>query len=453
MSRMIWSALVCCALGSVAEAAPGDHIRVGNYTTIAPELETGVEFRTNSYLSVGGQQSTLRRDQAISSFNFMLSPSLGIHVDHPKVRFDLDGTYELRKYFDPELAERLDRFTDFNTRMKLDVLPRGLVGFRIVDNAVLRNRTSDNPFRPSSLLTQLRNDLSGYVTFRPGPDLDVEAGAGWAWHNYQVPGADAQRSLNTRSTAQAFLNVRWRFFPSTSFVFEGQYHSNKWATNWIPTGDTVAEDAGAGAVRSYGQFLAMPDSDMAKLMTGLRGRVTRSLVLTAMAGWGVARYDVESVNEESASDPGLGAEADPEAAGFDQNLSGIDGLLVLLKADLDIGYSEKRTFGQLLTLFYRKDFQDSFFTNYVHQNHLQLELRSRWGRYLRSTAGFGPRFEEYVGEVERRDIFLQGDLDLEFLPTDWMGIRLGGFWMQRASSQRDVQYDNVQAHLLLRFSY
>jgi hypothetical protein len=34
-----------------------------------------------------------------------------------------------------------------------------------------------------------------------------------------------------------------------------------------------------------------------------------------------------------------------------------------------------------------------------------------------------------------------------------MGIRLGGFWVQRASSQRDVQYDNIQAHLLLRFSY
>ncbi len=144
----------------------------------------------------------------------MLAPSLGIHVDHPKVRFDLDGTYELRKYFDPDLAERLDRFTDFNTRMKLDVLPRGVVGFRIVDNAVLRNRTSDNPFRPSSLLTQLRNDLSGYVTARPGPDLDIEAGAGWAWHNYQVPGADARSSMSPASNRPG----NWSLKPSSSSV-------------------------------------------------------------------------------------------------------------------------------------------------------------------------------------------------------------------------------------------
>jgi len=440
--------------GMTASAAPGDHIRVGDYTTIAPELETGVEFRTNSFLSVGALQSTLRRDRAVPSFNYVLSPSLDVRVDHPKVRFDVGGTYELRKFFDADLASRLDRFSDFTANVKLDVLPKGVFGFRIMDNAVRRNRVSDNPFRPSSLLSQIRNDLSGFLTVRPGPDLDLEIGGGWAFHNYRVPQAAGQSDLNTRNTRQAFVNVRWRFFPSTSFVIEGQYHKNLWRTNWIPTGQTVTEeDLGNGAVRTYGEFLAMPDSDMAKIMSGLRGRITRNLVMTSMIGWGLARYDVESVNEESAEDRGFGAEANPALAGFDQNLKGIQGLLVLLKADLDFGYAAERTFGQRLTLMYRKDFQDSFFTNFVHQNHLRVDLGSRWGRFLRTEAGFGPRFEEYVGEVDRNDIFLQADLDLEVLPTKWMGIRLGGMWVQRASSQREVQYDNLQAHFLLRFSY
>ena len=178
-----------------------------------------------------------------------------------------------------------------------------------------------------------------------------------------------------------------------------------------------------------------------------------SSVAILSAGWGLGRYQVASVAKESDANPGLGNEADPAAAGFDQNVSGVDGLLVLARLEVDAGFKAERRFGQRIEFLYRKDFQDSFFTNYVHQNHLRLGLESRWGRYFTTNVGFGPRFEEYVGEVERRDIFLRADFGLRVSPTRWLAFDLGGFWAERASSQTDIQYDNVQAYVLATFSY
>lgn len=435
-----------------AYAEPGDHIQIGDSTTITPSISTGVEFRTNSYLSVGSVQSEFRRDQAVPSFNFVLKPRLSLNTQTPQAKFGFDGAYELRKWFDPDLAQNLDRFSDFNVNARLDLFPKGKVGLAIRDAAILRNRESDNQWRGNALLTQLRNDLGASATFRVGPDFDLEAGFGWAWHNYLVPGADKQRPLNVRNTFAPELNLHWRFFPNTAFVVETQYQRHQWKTNWIPTEQTITDVEG-GNIRSYGDFLAMPDSDHFKAMAGIRGRVTRHLVVALMAGWGAGRYNMASVEDESASNPGIGAEADPEAAQFDANVEGIHGLLGLARIQVDLGFTEERPFGQSIEFFYRKDFQDSFFTNYVHQNHLRAGLQSRWTRYLATNFGFGPRFEEYRGEVDRNDIYLRFDFSMRVMPTRYLSFDLGGAWAQRASSQTDVQYDNVQGWLLASFTY
>lgn len=447
--------MVAAALfASSAFAGPGDHIQVSDTTEITPSVAAGVEFRSNSYLAVGAVQSAKPVDQAIPSVNFILRPKFKISHESAKANFSFDGVYELRKWFNPELAANLDRFSDFTVDTRLDLFPKGTVGFRIGDGAVLKNRESDNQWRGNALLTQFRNDLATSIVVRPGPDFDVEAGFGWGWHNYRVPGADEQRPLNTRNTFAPSLNVHWRFFPNTAFVVETTYQRNAWTTNWIPTNETTGpSDVGIGAVRSYGEFLAKPDSDFFKAMTGIRGRVTREFVLHAMVGWGLGRYSQKSVAEESASNPGIGAEADPVRAGFDANVKGSDGLLVMLRAQVDLGFSAERRFGQAIDVMYRKDFQDSFFTNYVHQHHVRGGLQSRWGRYLSTNVGFGPRFEEYHGEVARRDIFLRFDYALKITPTRYLSIDFGGYWAERASSQTDIQYDNFQASGLLTFTY
>lgn len=433
----------------VAAAAPGDHIQVGEHTVITPEVSTGVEWRSNSYLSVGPAGSTFRRDQAVSSFNFMLRPRLGIQTQTRNVRFDFDGSYELRKWFDPDLAANLDRFTDFNVNVRLDALTSSVVGFTVRNNAAIRNRDSDNPGLGNSLITQTRNDFAGLLTFRAGPEFSVDAGVGWAWHNFRVPGADAQRNLNTRNAIEPQVALNWRFFPSTAYIFEASYQINQWGQNWIPADDNVdpLND------RITGSFLAKPNSGHFKAVTGLRGRFTDDIVASIVAGWGFARYNTQSVIDEAAAAPGIGNEADPAVSNYGANIRGIDGLLVTLRGSFDLGFEDERTFGQRILLLYRKDFQDSFFTNYVAQNHLRVDLHSRWGRYLNTALAFGPRFEEYEGEVNRRDVFLRADAAFRFTPTRYLELELAGAWTQRASSHKEVEYDNFQARFIAMFRY
>jgi hypothetical protein len=450
-----WAGVVLAMLApQVAAAAPGEHIQVSDTTVITPEIAAGLEFRTNSFLSIGGVQSAFPRDQAVPSLNFVLRPHLAIDHKSDKAKFSFDGYYELRKWFDPQLAQSLDRFSDFQVDTRLDALPKAVVGVSIRDSAVIRNRENDSPYLGNALVTQVRNDIGAGIVVRPGPEFDIEPNFGWAWHDYRVPGADDQRVLNTRNTFSPGLNINWRFYPNTAFVVETSYQLNRWATNWMPTDQQVPiVESGVGAIRSYGEYLAMPDSDFFKGMTGIRGRFTRNLVMQLMLGWGSGRYSAKSVEEESAADPGIGDEADPEATGFGQNIKGIDGLLAVVKVDADLGYGESRRFGQKVGFLYRKDFQDSFFTNYVHQNQLKVGLDSRWGRYLSSNLGVGVRFEEYRGEVDRRDIFLKLDFGVRVSPTRYLGVDLGGFWAQRASSQAEVQYDNVSGRVMLTFTY
>lgn len=444
-------ACVAFGLPSGALADPGDGIQVGDTTTIQPSVDVGFELRSNSYLSVGERQGE-PGDAARFGATFVLQPGLDVRVRHPKVEFAFDGVYQLRKFFQQDLAQNLDQFTNFDVKTGLVVLPKGVVGFTLRDHATLRNRASDNQFADNSLISQFRNDLDGFLNVRPGEQLGIDLGAGWASHTFRVPGSDPRDALNLRNAITPQLNLAWKFFPETSFVVEGSYQLNRWRTNWMSTtgGDT---SLAGGEVRSYGDFLAMPDSDLLKVRTGLRGRITRHLSLIVLAGYGMGNYLDASVAEESASDPGRADEADPDAAGFGADVSATDAILATVRADVDVGFDDVRTFGQRVRLMYSKDFEDSFFTNYVHGHYVFAGLQSRWGRMVSSNLNGGVRFENYRGEVDRNDIFLRVGGDVVVAPLDWLDVSTGVNWTQRASTQTEIQFDNVQGQLVLHVEY
>ncbi len=439
-----------------AQAAPGEGVKVGEHTTLTPSLDLGVEFSSNPFLSVGAIQSGRRRDEVQPAFNFLLSPAFLVKVKAPKVAFTFDGRYSLRKFFEQEVAERLDRFTDFKIKSRLDVLPQSVVGFYVGDTATFINRASDNPFAENSLVTQFRNDAAAGLVVRPGPDFDITAGFNWGYHNYQLPGfSDPQRPFNKRNTYSPSLEVQWRFFPRTAFVFDASVDLNRWQLNWVPTGQQLPAD-GTNFV-TFGQFLALPDSDFVKLLTGIRGRFTKHFVLTAQIGYGGGFYKEQTVID-AASDPGLAGELDPAVveeggSGFGRDVAGIDSLLAVVRTTVDLGFSQQKTFGQRVNFLYRKDFQDSFFTNYVHQHNLTIGLDSLFGRFVETSLDFGVRFEKYRGESDRNDIFLTAGGYVRVKPAGWLDVDVVGRWGQRASSQQTVQYDNVQAAITLRVKY
>src|SRR5690606_33028568 len=125
----------------------------------------------------------------------------------------------------------------------------------------------------------------------------------------------------------------------------------------------------------YGKFIALPDSLIAKGLVGLRGRISRVFLLDVLVGYGIGRFDAQSVLDDAPAD--AGAEADPVAAGFGQNVSATDGILVTVRPVVDLGFTTQRKLGQRVTVLYQKDFQTSFFTNYVHSHYVFGGLESR----------------------------------------------------------------------------
>lgn len=436
------AAMALVALASAAHAAPGDHIQVGA-AEIVPSVGVGAEVISNAYLS--------ERNPVVAGA-FLLQPGLRVDVDGEKVRFLFDGRYELRKFFDDDVAQDLDQFSNFRVNSALELFPKAIVGFTIRDRAGATNRANDQAFKDNALITQVRNELQGALPIRLG-DVTVEPGVDWAYQIFRIPGRTTQVDFNDRHAYGPTLDLSWRFFPNTAFVVSALYEYNAWSTNWVPTNNPLLPDDGSGAVRGLGEYLAKPDSHVVKAVTGLRGRITRAFLLDLEVGYGFGDYVDATVADESAADPGIGDEADPAAAGFGSDVSATDAILVFVRPRLDLGWSDERTFGQQLSLSYRKDFLDSFFTNYLHQHAVQATVESRFGKHVRTRLNGGVRFESYVGETSRNDIFPTFDGTLTLLPIRAVPIDLGVVYQKRLSSDRTVEYDNVIGRVMVSFVY
>lgn len=434
--------LAVCALAAsrVAFAGAGDHIQAGP-AEIIPSISVGLEAWSNVYLSQGTRVQGIERPE-VFGMNFLLSPRLRTKVDHPKVKFAFDGSYSLRKFFQAEVAQDLDRFTDFGLGMRLDAFPRSTVGFYIADDAQLRNQPGDVASYDGTLINQVTNTLTGGIDFRFGPGIRLSPGVAWNYLGVRVPRPNGPEPYNQRNMVSPRLDFEWRFFPATAYIVEARVDFVQWQNNTV--------DAGGSTL---GQTLAIPNSRVYRGITGLRGRLLRFLVLRATIGYGFAEYLPDSVDSQDG-----GAEAE----GFDQNTSAGEGLLANLGMDFDIGHSDARRFGQLIRLDYNRDFVDSFFTNYLSFDRLSGGLRSRWGRWLGTTIDGGVRFERYRGEVNRNDIFVDVGGRVIILPAKWLDVSLGATWFRRASPGNldqgirpapTVEYDNVIGSLNATFTY
>ncbi len=422
------------ALASPAVAAPGDHIQAGP-AEIIPSVRVGFEVWTNSYLSpwedLGGAPYKL-------GAVFLLEPALKINVDHSKVRFQFDGRYPLRKFMQQDLGQDLDRFSDVDLGFRLDILPEGTVGVYLADRLQIRNQASDQARFEGSLITRLQNDLEAGVPFRFGPGMSLTPYIRYTFQNTRLPGPTGKVPFNNRNTPEPGLNFHWRFFPNTMFVIEGLANFHRRENHFVESNG------------SAGSFLGLPDADFVKVRTGLRGRITRHLILTATLGYGYGNYKEATVDDEAGGNAEAGATGQDSYA---KDVTGVDALLATVQFGFDIGHSERKTFGQMVTLRFLKDFDDSFFTNYVHYYDTRVGLDSLWGRYLRSSIGGGIRFEEYKGEIERNDTFWTADARLDIVPARYMVIGVGVQYAQRFSGDQSVSYDNIVGSVDATFTY
>jgi hypothetical protein len=304
----------------------------------------------------------------------------------------------------------LDRFNDFNFGAKLQALRDRAVGVHLADRALLRNNPNDTDIESDDpYATQIQNVLSGGLDIRPGPALELGLSGNWSHTAFFVPTNEQRREVfNVRDRVGPELNVKWLFFPRTAFVFNASYNTVLWR-------DADPDVAGG--------TITVPNSQAVKIDTGIQGRLTEKLRLLARVGFGAQIF------QEGA------------------NLTPGNGLLFTLQGDYDV--AEAHT----VTLGYRKNFTESFFTNSVALNALYGRWKGSYANRVTTNLELGTRFESYNGSTERNDVVTQLNAGFDVKVQPWASVGLEGGWLQRRSTDDLVEYDDVRGLLGARFYY
>jgi hypothetical protein len=447
-----------CARGAVA--GPGSHVRVGP-SEWTPGLTSGVEYHSNLFLADG---QTNEEEPGVA---FRTAPSVTIGLDGRTVALRFEGAWYLRKYLDitPDNgleATNLDRYRDGEARLELLAFRQHRVGLRVDD----RFQISSAPGQLESAeagsnanIGLMANDLRAGVSLRPGSALEVAALFALGTNRYDVPEgltSNGQATLNDRVTYGPQGDVTWKFLPRTAFALRGGAGWLDWDQNMVRT---LGASAGAS---SFGTYLAKPDAFKWWTSGGLRGNITERVAITTEIGYGQMDYDAQSVLDAAQV---IGADAVAEAqsasAAYATDLDSVwDGVTADLKVAYAMGAIEDDR-GQTVSVGYRKDFRDAFFSNYVISHALSTRWDGEFGRVLGAHAAFDVRTDGYVGEITRDDVLLSAEIGGTVTVAEWFSLQGGAGWRQRACGDPaceggkfyGIQYDDVYAQCSLAVSY
>ncbi len=441
---------------SPVEAAPGDHIRVGD-TTITPSVMTGLEFHSNVYLADGGSASP-----EVPALAWVLKPRLKLDLDAKNAKVGLEAGYGIKKFFDfsPDDAfnvQNLDRFSDFDAQLAANFLPRSVVGVRLDDKFEVSSQPAELPTKDgiaNASVVRTSNDLTGGAVIRPGTALSVEALGLLGVDIYEVPeeliADETDSAFNNRIQYGPLINGSWKFLPKTSLISSFSYTFMRWDKNFI---EAIGPDLESSAI---GAYVGKPDADAWRITAGVNGQFTPKLAAAGSVGFGAAYYDEQSVIDDASGIEGSSAELNTTGEEtFATDSSAIDGLLF----NAQVSYAPIR--GQTLTGGYRKDFQDAVFTNYVAYHYIFLKYEGSIQNRLGLGAEVNYRIDQYHGEVARGDQNLGLKGNVSYKLTSYLTAAGGVAWARRACLEKNcndnqfysTQYDDVSATANLTFTY
>lgn len=438
MTQRSATALAALLLAGSAHAAPGEHVRLG-HAVLTPELSVDVGFDSNVYLSDGVESAP------VAAPGLILEPRLTLGLDKQAARLDLDIGYRLKKLLDLDPGDdaqvrRLDRFNEVDAGLDLRVFPKGAVGVTVTDAFAIKNQPTEvaNGTTGANLVTT-SNDATAGVTLR-GDALEVDVLGGLGVDLYQVPEAaeSAAPTYNNRASFGPSAALRWKLLPKSSLVGRGSATLYRWRSNLV---EAVGPETEGG---DYGAYLGKPDSVAWRALLGLEAQLTRKIRAKLTGGFGQAYYDEATVLADpntSLADP---AELEqPAGEGYTRDLLlPPEGLL----ADATISWAPTKS--QLVSIAYRKDFEDAVFTNYIAYNYGYLEYAGLFADRVGVAVQAGVRAEALRGEVHRDDLALRAKGDVSYLLSKAARIHVAAQWTRRSNADpryATTQYTDVQA--------
>ena len=458
-SRGIATVLLCTG-GWVtsADAAPGDHIRVGD-AVITPSLSSGFEYHSNIYLADGSGSST-----AVPGFSWGIAPRFDLDLDGPDVQMNMNFGWTPKFFIDPDpnddfVLSNANKWTDLGAGLGIHALNRNLLGLRLDDKFEIINTPAELQTAAGGVnvnFIHLSNDLNGGVEIHPGSALQIGVLGNYGFDRYTVPDALVENSsLNNRSNYGPALDFRWKFLPKTSVIGMASVTWLRWDNNLIEAIGPEVDGV------DYGEYLGKPNAMSWRTQWGLRGQLTDRIAATAEVGYGQMYYDEESVLEDAASqtDVVAGSSEELDTSGEESFARDLTGFGEGLTVNAQIAFAPIR--GHTFTTGYRKDFQDAFFTNYVVYNYLFLRYEGLFATRFGLQGEITYRLDQFHGEVSRGDQNLKIKLNGAYRFNDWLSASVGGGWMERACIDDEceggqffaTQYDDFYGQAGITLTY
>lgn len=437
-------------------ATPGKGIRLGDDARVVPSVTTGLEWQSNVYMTAGIRGTN---DKEVRAANLMVNPAIRFESITTPAELTLSADLTARKFLSSATAN-LDRASDAGIGLQANILPRAAVGVRVEDNFFNENRPNEALFAERSeggraFISQLHNEAAGFISVHPGQALTVDVGGHFTFDNYNGnPNSNitGQSYLNAKNSYGFRMDSEWAFLPKTAIVADFDYSWNDWDKQALVTFDTTPGSEFAD------DLLILPDSQGFKLHAGLVGRFTRKLVVNTLVGYGRLVYSEDSVtqgvteNQLQFVDGGLNA----AAQGWDANITGVSGII----GTAQLAYTPRK--GHKISAGYLRDFEDSWFTNYVAYNYAFLSYEGAVSRRVKVGGDFGYRLETYEGDFSRQDNVLRVNANATYEPMDWLAITANMGFRQRSAARFDEEafpiratseFTNFPVSLLFTFAY
>ena len=425
------NSLALWLISGMAAAAPGDHIRAGSLE-IVPDVDVGAEFRSNVYR---------QEDGGPGAGNLFLSPGIRAGADGNDHEFLAGFDWKLRKFLFvgqgedgstvDDAARRLDRFNEYAGTASAKLFKRSAIGFGLNETVAFQNWTADAPFADLPYSSHFRNALRAGLRLDPASALHFDVGGLWTLDTYFVPAVgERDEPVNRRNTYGPRLEGRWAFLPRTSFVVRSSYVFNQWENNRLVS-DPDAPESDVG----------IPNSQQVKVLGGMDGQFTQKLFLRVLLGYGSGDYDADTV--------------EGTVAGRDELSSSVSGsrrFLVTTQFRYDIRPTTKERAGTRVAVGYVRDFNDSFFTNYVALDQWYASFDGRIGPLL-PTVRYELRQERYVGALTRDDVVHRVSADVAYKIQNYATVSVGGWFHRRGSTEATVEYDDLNVHVFGTFRY
>ena len=414
----------------------GKHLQVGR-GELTPSVTARTHWSSNLYL---------RETDEISGLALLLKPALKFNIDDSGLRLDLEANYGARRYLNSDHQE-LNSYGETDLAAGIVLSPRDKIS---VKADAVHSRETAIPEAEYSVTNEvptqvIHKQASGAIALHPGTTLTLNLGGFGSYDDYTLfqPNSEFFEDLDTRLGYGPEASLEWD-------VFQRMVLLASYSQTWYDWQKNQFNERGDGSYADVvGHFVAMPNSKVRRAQVGLESHPTERLVWSASVGSVRAIYDETTVGEEAQGEAQGEAQTDAEAfaesigeggdhsgdhsGDYSVDLAGFPEALIFRAG---IQWSPRP--GHTIELGYWKDYQDSWFTNFV-------QYHDRFFRYdgmLTSRALMGVeggyRLETYRGEVTRGDHVVRAEGYFTYRTSGWADLSLRGFGKQRASANSDL---------------